>query len=92
MKRKAISIPFLFFCIAILSCSSKKESAASIGQKWCDLNSKAQKAEVGTQMLEAKVALKKFEKDIEEKYKGNDSFMKEIENEAEKCEDASEGR
>jgi hypothetical protein len=29
---------------------------------------------------------------MEAKYKGNDAFMKEVEKEVEKCEDASEGR
>ena len=77
--------------ILLASCGGKKETAASIAQKWCDLNGKAHKAE-GAAKEAAEAALNKYENEMEEKYKDNKAFMKEIENEAEKCEDASEGR
>lgn len=81
------------FAVALLlaSCGGKKETAASIAQKWCDLNGKAHKAE-GAAKEAAEAALNKYENEMEEKYKDNKAFLKEIENEAEKCEDASEGK
>jgi hypothetical protein len=38
------------------------------------------------------MARKKFEKEMEGKYKSNEAIMKEIEKEVEKCECAPEGR
>lgn len=74
------------------ACGGKKESAQSIAQKWCDLNAKVHKAADGPEKEAAKTARDKFENEIEAKYKDNESFMKEVEKEAEKCEEASEGR
>ncbi|HRG92648.1 MAG TPA: hypothetical protein PLZ10_06850, partial [Chitinophagaceae bacterium] len=74
--------------LLLASCGGKKETAASIAQKWCDLNGKAHKAE-GAAKEAAEAALNKYENEMEEKYKDNKAFLKEIENEAEKCEDAS---
>lgn len=75
----------------LLSCGSKKETAASVAQKWCELNAKAYKAE-GAAKEAAEAAREKFENEMEEKYKDNKAFMEEVEKEVEKCEDASEGR
>jgi protein involved in sex pheromone biosynthesis len=91
MIKKTISMAALAVALFLASCGGKKESAASIAQKWCDLNGKAHKAE-GAAKEAAEAALNKYENEMEEKYKDNKAFMKEIENEAEKCEDASEGR
>ncbi len=92
MKKKILSAAFILSCIALLSCGSKKETAASIAQKWCDLNAKAYKAAEGTEKVAAEKARSAFENEIEAKYKGDEAFMKEVETEVEKCEDASEGR
>lgn len=93
MKKKLSIAIFTTLCIIILSCSGKKETAASIAQKWCDLNAKVHKAADGGPEYEtAKAARKKFEKEMEAKYKDNKAFMDEIGKEVEKCEDASEGR
>ncbi|MBK8953589.1 MAG: hypothetical protein IPM85_16385 [Chitinophagaceae bacterium] len=83
----AISLAALLFT----ACSGK-ETAKSIAQKWCDLNAKAYKADDGAAKDAAKYALKQYEDKIEAKYKDNETFMKEVEAEVEKCEDASEGR
>ena len=76
---------------AITSCGGGKQSAASIAKEWCDLNGKAHKAE-GAEKEAAETALKKFETDMETKYKDDKAFMDEVGKEVEKCEDASEGR
>lgn len=92
MKKK-LSISFVaLFCMAILSCSSKKETAASIAEKWCNLNAKVHKASSESAKEAAEIVRKKFEKDMEAKYKENKAFMDEVGKEVEKCEDASEGR
>lgn len=75
----------------LMSCGSKKETAASVAQKWCDLNAKAYKAE-GAAKEAAEAAREKFENEMEAKYKDNKAFMDEVEKEVEKCEAASEGR
>jgi esterase/lipase len=92
MKKKILSAAFILACFALLSCGSKKETAASIAQKWCDLNAKAYKAAEGAEKEAAEKARSAFENEIEAKYKGDEAFMKEVETEVEKCEDASEGR
>jgi len=91
MIKKTISMAALAVALLLAACGGKKETAASIAQKWCDLNGKAHKAE-GAAKEAAEAALNKYENEMEEKYKDNKAFMKEIENEAEKCEDASEGK
>ena len=92
MKKKLSISVVILLCIAVLSCGSKKETPTSIAQKWCDLNAKEYKATDGEAKDAAKTARKKFEKDMQAKYKNDESFMKEIGKEVEKCEDASEGR
>ncbi|HMK26494.1 MAG TPA: hypothetical protein VK483_10730 [Chitinophagaceae bacterium] len=93
MKKKlSISIAIVL-SIAVLSCGSKKETATSIAQKWCELNAKEHRAaDGGSEYEAAKAARKKFEDEMEAKYKKDEAFMKEIGKEVEKCEDASEGR
>ena len=69
-----------------------KETPASIAQAWCELNGKYSRAPEGAEKDAAKAARKKFEEDMEAKYKKDEAFMDEIEKEVEKCEDASEGK
>lgn len=92
MKKKLVFASVLLLSVVIISCGSKKESAASIAQKWCDLNAKAYKATDESAKEAAEMVRKKFENEMEAKYKGDDSFMKEVQKEVEKCEAASEGR
>jgi ribosomal protein S17E len=54
------------------------------------LNGKAAKAAEGPEKEAAEAALEKYENELEAKYKDNDAFIKEVQQEAEKCEDASE--
>ncbi len=92
MKKK-LSISFaVLFCLALLSCSSKKETASSIAQEWCDLNAKVYKAAEGPAKEAAQAAQEKFEKNMEEKYKDKKEFIDEVGKEVEKCEDKSEGK
>ena len=92
MKKKLSFSVAILLCITILSCGSKKETAASIAQKWCDLNAKAYKATDGPAKEAAEMARKKFENEMEAKHKGDEAFRKELEKEVNKCEAASEGR
>ena len=92
MKKKLSIAGAILICIAVMSCGGKKETAASIAQKWCDLNAKAYKATDGPAKDAAEMARKKFENEIEARYKGDESFKKELEKEVNKCESASEGR
>lgn len=108
MKKKILTIGVIILCVAFTSCGDNdskdskdlKESkdsggstasAASIAQKWCELNGMVYKAE-GDAKEAAKKTLNEFENELETKYKDDKAFMKEIENESEKCEEASEGR
>ena len=92
MKKKLVISVALFLSLSVISCSGKKDSASSVAQKWCDLNAKAYKAADGPEKEAAESARKKFEDEMEAKYKDNKAFMDEIGKEVEKCEDASEGR
>lgn len=89
MKNKlfALSIAASFFLTA---CGGKK-SAADVAKKWCELNGKAHNA-TGDAKAAAEAAVEKYEKEIEAKYKNDGEFMKQVDDEVEKCEDASEGR
>ena len=91
MKMKFLAIPVLSLCLLAISCSSKK-SAASVAQKWCDLNGKVARAEEGKEKEGAMADRKKYEEEMQEKYKNDEAFMKEVGVEVEKCEGASEGR
>lgn len=82
----------IILCLTLIACTAKKESAASIAKEWCDLNGKVAKAQTDAEKEVAKATRTKFENEMESKYKNDDAFMKEIETEVEKCEDASEGR
>lgn len=91
MKKSVFSLAVIVLGSFMIGCSSKKESAASIAQKWCDLNGKVYKAE-GDKKEAAKKELNDYENKMEAKYKNDEAFMKEIEKETKKCEAASEGR
>ena len=95
MKRNPSVIACIAFSICLLACSgNKKESAASIAQKWCDLNAKVHNAKTDEEKERAKQARKKYENEMDAKYDNeqNEALKKEVQKEVEKCEDASEGR
>ena len=87
-KIKIIAALALFFCVA--ACWGK-ETAASIAQKWCALNANVEKEREQPAREAAEMKRKIFENEMEVKYIKNQVFMKEIRDEIEKCEDASEG-
>lgn len=89
--RKVIPIVIVVLSSALISCSSKKETPASIAAHWCELNAKYTKAE-GAAKEDAKQAREDYEKKMEKKYEKDQAFIDELEKEIEKCEDASEGR
>lgn len=90
--KKVLSVALLLAGISIASCGGGKQSAKDIAAKWCDLNGKVFKAAEGAEKDAAKAARENFENEIEAKYKGDEAFMKEVEQEVEKCEAASEGK
>ena len=97
MKRSFFIPAIIAMILVLAACKGKgkaetKETPASIAQAWCDLNGKYSRAAEGPEKDAAKAARKKFEDDMDAKYKKDDAFMKEIEKEVEKCEDASEGK
>jgi hypothetical protein len=92
MKKKLFITGAFLLSLAVISCGSKKDSAASIAQKWCDLNGKAFRAADGPAKDAAKASLDKYENEMEAKYKNDEAFMKEVEKEVNKCEGASEGK
>ena len=90
MRKKFILYAGIALSFAIISCSSKK-SASTVAQKWCDLNGKAHRAE-GSAKEAAEADLKKYENDMEAKYKNDKAFLDQVGKEVEKCEAASEGK
>ncbi len=90
MKKLASFIPF-GLCILLFACSSGKETASSVAQKWCDLNGKEYRAANDEEKNKARAAKESFEKEMEVKY-SDKAFIEEVKKEVEKCEDASEGR
>lgn len=90
MKKRILSIAVIALTLSLASCGGKK-SAASVAQKWCELNGKVAKASDADKPA-AEAARKKYEDEMEAKYKKDEAFMKEVGVEVEKCEDASEGR
>jgi len=92
MKKKTMIFSVLIaVCFFMASCGGK-ESASSIAKKWCDLNGKVYKAADGPAKEAAEAARKKFEEEMQAKYKDNKAFMEEVGKEVEKCEGASEGK
>jgi hypothetical protein len=92
---KKIISTLLLFCMAgaiLSSCSSKAETPESIAEKWCDLNGKVYRAAEGAEKDAAKEARKKFETDMEEKYKSDTAFMMKVGKAVEACEAKSEGK
>jgi len=92
MKKNILTLFVAIAALSLTACGGGKESASSIAGKWCELNGKAHKAADGAEKEAAEISLKKFENEMEAKYKADEVFMKEIQKEVEKCEDASEGR
>ena len=92
MQKFISKLPVIALCLLLISCGSSKDTPASIANKWCELNSKAFKAAEGPEKDAAQTILKQFENEMEAKYKDDAAFMKQIESEVEKCEDASEGK
>ena len=92
MKKNLLAQLVIVLCFTLAACGGGKKSAASVAQKWCELNGKVAKAANEADKVAAKAAIDKWENEMEAKYKGDEAFMKEVEKEAEKCEAASEGK
>lgn len=87
-KMKKIIIPI---CILLASCGGGKQTAEEVAKEWCELNKKVHEATDEAATDKARDAREKFESEMEEKYKGDEAFMEQVEDETEKCEEESEG-
>jgi esterase/lipase len=92
MRKLIWKPPAIILCLLFVSCTGSKDTPSSIAKKWCELNGKAYKATEGPEKEAAQTALKQYENEMEAKHKDDEAFMKQVESEVEKCEDASEGR
>ncbi|MGZ5135817.1 MAG: hypothetical protein ACXWCG_11730 [Flavitalea sp.] len=92
MLTKTKFLSLLVSLLFLVSCGGGKSTPTSVAKKWCDLNSKVYKASNDADKVEAEAARKKYEQEMEEKYKSDANFMAEVEKEVEKCEGASEGK
>lgn len=72
--------------------SGKKEKPESIDLQWCDLNNKVYDAPEGSAKEAATAARKKFETEMQEKFKENQGMLDNVGKAIEDCEAASEGR
>ncbi len=87
MNKLIVSLTTL---VLLASCGA--ETPESIGQKWCELNGKVYTANSPEEKSAAEDAREAFEEEMEKKYKDDKEMMDKIEEAAEACEDASEGR
>jgi len=85
---KKIMIPLVFLLAA---CGGGKQTPEEVAHEWCELNAKVEKATDEVEMKKAKDAREAYEREMEEKYKNDEAFMEKVEEEAEKCEEESEG-
>lgn len=93
MKKSFLVLIISLLCVGFISCSSKKETPASIAKKWCELNKKMHEAaDGGPQYERAKEAFAKFREDMFKKYYKDEEFIGQVDAEILKCKDASEGR
>ena len=93
MKRKLIIPVTAAICFAFAACGGGKQTPESIAKKWCELNAKLHQADDGGPGYQkAKTALNDYENKIDDKYGKDAAFMDKVDEEIEKCEDASEGR
>jgi hypothetical protein len=83
----ACTFGLLFFA----SCGGGTDTPEGAAAKWCELNKKAHDAKDDAAKEAARKEMNDFENEIEEKHKGDEAFMKKVEEEAEKCEGESEG-
>ena len=74
------------------SCGAGTDSPEGAAKKWCELNGKVHNAASDEEKDKARDEREKFEDEIESKHKDDKEWMKKLEEEVEKCEDASEGR
>jgi hypothetical protein len=81
----------LLMATVFISCGNANTPEA-LAKKWCELNAKVHNAASDEEKDKARDEREKFEDELESKYKNDEAFMKKLEEEVEKCEDASEGR
>ncbi len=81
----------LLVAVVFISCGNANTPEA-LAKKWCELNAKVHNATSDEEKDKARDEREKFEDELEAKYKNDEAFMRQLEQEVEKCEDASEGR
>ncbi|HEV7780193.1 MAG TPA: hypothetical protein VGO58_02955 [Chitinophagaceae bacterium] len=93
MTRKLINLLVACACLSFIACGGGKQTPQSIAKKWCNLNARLHQAPAGgPEYGRAKAALNEYENEIDRKYGKDATFMDKVDEEIEKCEDASEGR
>jgi hypothetical protein len=90
MRKNLIILVIIAASYSFMACNDSTASPASIATKWCNLNAKVHGATSDPEKDQAKKTLEDFEKEMEKKH--DKAFMKKVEDEIEKCENASEGR
>jgi hypothetical protein len=91
MMKTLTSLALGIFCLSLVACGGK-ESAESVAKKWCSLNAKVHQAKDDAEKDAAKAERKKYEDQMDSKYKDDKDMQQKIAVEVEKCEGASEGR
>jgi hypothetical protein len=91
MRKILTGLAALIFTLSLLSCGGK-DTAKSVAEKWCKLNGKVAKAQTDEEKQKAKDVREEFEKEMDKKYATDSAFLRQVGEEVEKCEDASEGK
>jgi PBP1b-binding outer membrane lipoprotein LpoB len=73
--KKIIYAFALLTAVALTGCGG--ETAESVSKQWCEMTAKIDKAE-GEEREKLVTERREFENKIEEKYKGNEDFMKKL--------------
>jgi hypothetical protein len=93
MTKNLTQFAVALICLVFFSCSNKGgTSAVDIARKWCDLNGKVARAADGPDKEAAKAARKEYEREMDAKYAKDSAMTRQIGDEVEKCENASEGK
>lgn len=68
----------LLLTFTLSACGGGAETPESVSKTWCDMNKKIKSIDKGDEKTKLKQKQNDFEKQIEEKYKDNDEFMKKV--------------
>jgi hypothetical protein len=91
MRKILTGLTALIFTFFLISCGGK-DTPKSVAEKWCKLNGKVAKAGTDEEKRKAKDKREEFEREMDKKYAADSAFLRQVGEEVEKCEDASEGK